>query len=138
MNKLIRRIVTTTASVAVVGTALVGTAGAASAAPLHTEPKGHVLASVLADRDGGRHDNARHDHHSRHHDRHSRGRWESWHHGKDGFWYRDSHDHRHQYRYDGHRYYRWSGGKWVVIVLKDHHRGALDGWYINRLFDAKK
>jgi hypothetical protein len=127
MNKLIRRIATTTASLAAVGVALVGTAGAASATSLPAKPVGRVAVAAPADRDGGHH----------HHD--GRGHWGNGHDGKDGYWYWDSHDRRHHYRYDGHRWFRWIDGKWV-IVLTGHHSYQVDAWhwYVNQVLDSQK
>lgn len=142
MNKLIRLIATATTSAAVAGAALVGTAGAASAAPLPTSSEQRTTTVATTDRDSERHDrdSERYDRDVKRHDRDDRNdrwRWnDRWDRGHDGYWYWSDRD-RHHYRYDGHRYFRWIEGKWIVIVLKDH-RHDVHTWNLDRIADGQK
>ncbi|MCX4510728.1 hypothetical protein OHA27_10520 [Streptomyces sp. NBC_01619] len=125
MNKLMRRIAITTISVALAGTTVVGTTGSASAAPRATAQEQRDVSTVVADRHGGRHD--------------QEGRWrwdpERWDRDQAGFWYWHGND-RHHYWFDGHRYFRWIGGEWIVFVPTGHHHGDVD-WHADQVLDSE-
>ncbi|WP_180685446.1 hypothetical protein [Streptomyces gossypiisoli] len=135
MSKLIRRVATSTVSVALAGIALVGTAGSASAEPLSTSRDRQDTGVGVTERRTADHHVAvrygeRHDRDGRRHDRNGQRRW---HQQKDdrGYWYY-SLDRRHHYRYDGHRLVRWVDGRWVVIMVTDRLHDV-DDWYFDQL-----
>ncbi|WP_431964547.1 hypothetical protein [Actinacidiphila sp. bgisy160] len=115
MNKWTRIIATSTASVALAGTALLGATGSASAAP---RPSGQDRQTVTvsstpwdrnADR-GGNNDRRWHDEITRHHYDYGHHQVQYWY-GYDGK----------LYRYDGHRLARWSHGHWVTVWQSHGH-----------------
>ncbi|SDM51041.1 hypothetical protein [Streptomyces wuyuanensis] len=148
MNKLIRLTAATTASAALAGLVLIGTAGAASAesrTAVQQERNASITVTERGDErrqdrgDGPRHDrDGRWDRDGRH-DRD--GRWDrnghgQWRHGKDGHWYWHGDDRRTYYRYDGHRFARWIDGKWVIVLLDRGH--DVDRWYFDQVLDARQ
>ncbi|MFE0633390.1 hypothetical protein ACFW3D_41495 [Streptomyces sp. NPDC058864] len=115
MNKWTRIIATSTASVALAGTALLGATGSASAAP---RPTGHdrqiaTVSSTAWDRSddrAGYNDRRWNDEITRHHYDYGHHAVQYWH-GYDGK----------LYRFDGHRLARWSHGHWVTVWLSYGH-----------------
>ncbi|MGW1882543.1 hypothetical protein [Streptomyces sp. NPDC001970] len=127
MNKLMRRMATSTASLALAGIALVGAAGSASAESLPTAQERRDAGTLITTRDGGRdvRDGKRYDRNSERRDWDGRWRWDGEKDGR-GYWY--SHDRHHHHRYDGQRFARWIDGKWV-IVLTDRRHDFDDGYF---------
>ncbi|MEU4098846.1 hypothetical protein [Streptomyces sp. NPDC026673] len=108
MNKWTRIIATSTASVALAGTALLGATGSASAAPRPAgQDRQDVTISTARDTGADRHTG---------HDLRWNGDRDRHHYGNDhyGVEYWRGHDGR-LYRYDGHRLARWDHGRWVTV-----------------------
>ncbi|MEU1619482.1 hypothetical protein ACFZAU_03515 [Streptomyces sp. NPDC008238] len=116
MNKWTRIIATSTASVALAGTALLGATGSASAAPRPTGQErqtatitGAAWGGGYGDRSGTA-DRRWNDEITRHHYDYGHHAVQYWH-GYDGK----------LYRFDGHRLARWSHGHWVTVWLSYGH-----------------
>jgi hypothetical protein len=129
MNKLTRVMAASTASAAMMGLALIGSAGAASA-DSRSDREMRTVSTSVVDRDGVRHDQD--DRPYRHHDQDDR---TPRHNEDDGSWYWHSRDGR-DYRYDGRHFALWIHGKWVTVTQPDRPYG-FDHWYFNQLWDSK-
>ncbi|GLW06432.1 hypothetical protein Misp01_15620 [Microtetraspora sp. NBRC 13810] len=116
MGKITRRVITTAATLAVAGGIVFTSGGAASAATAGetTARTAAVTAAVTV-----RH-SAWHNTDTRRWD--GRRLWIRAH--AHGDWF--SSDHGNHYRYDGHRFYRWSGGKWRVVSSDYARRHGFD------------
>lgn len=116
MNKIVKRMSTAAATLAVAGGILIAGTGAASAST-------NVRAgdSIVVTHVGDRQESA-----LRHWDGHRQ--W--YRHSGRGYWY--GADHGRKFRYDGHRFWVWSGGKWRPVSKKYALRYALyrfSGYY---------
>lgn len=141
MRRFVRRVSVAVASTAIVGGAVLGAGGSASAAT--SGPDEHGRSSVVASgHDEGRygHDEGRYGHHA---DRYGHGRGhdgergDSW----DGARGRYAHDgrqddhrdrrHENRYRWDGHRLYVRDHGRWIDVT--PFRNGRVDLWYVDQL-----
>ncbi|GAA4586929.1 hypothetical protein GCM10023194_34450 [Planotetraspora phitsanulokensis] len=100
MSKITRRLATAAATLAITGGVVFATSGAASAATVESVSHATVSAS---------HQTVRHNSNTQ---RWDGTRWWYRYNGH-GDWYSYSHGVR--YRFDGHKFYRWTGGKWKAV-----------------------
>jgi hypothetical protein len=108
--------VTTVATVAVAGGILFASENAASASVGSESHQGNVVVHQVTQSSSS-------DHRS---NDHSRGNA-----GHSGYYFTD---HGHRFRYDGHRFYQWIGGKWRAVSADyarhhgfDHKHGSSKG-----------
>lgn len=115
MNKLIRRMARSATAMTLVGAALAGAAGSASAAALPVAQEGPGLgAEAHPGQDGRR----------------------TWTHAPDGYWYWHSRDGHEHYRSDGEHFDRLVGGAWVSVLPKQGQ--GFDSWHFDQVWYLKQ
>ncbi|MFF4232413.1 hypothetical protein [Streptomyces sp. NPDC001820] len=145
MKKLMHRIATAAAAVAVTGGALVAVGGPASAAALpadrHNDPSAVVrVATERSDQSLSRTGAPRFEHRLGENGE-QYPLWDGrrdWYHEQDqrGHEYWHSSDHSRQLRYDGHRVYHWIDGRWAIVTPANELEYGFDRWHFDQLSDS--
>ncbi|MGW1544653.1 hypothetical protein ACWCPM_31285 [Streptomyces sp. NPDC002309] len=123
MKNLIKRLPVAAASLALVGGAVLGAGGTASAAPM--ESAGHDRGAYQERDDGHGVQGARY---SDDHGRDAQGTWRHDDDRRDDAWDRY---HNVQYRWDGHRLHQLVDGRWFDVTPSRH--GQVDRWYVDQV-----
>ncbi|MFD7445924.1 hypothetical protein [Streptomyces sp. NPDC059909] len=134
MKKLITRVALAAATATMTASALVAVAGPASAAALPTAQHGghHPGTAVVAvaERGGLFHIGQGWSLSDGHRE---------WHGERDGsghsYW--RSGDNGHQLRYDGHRVYHWTDGRWATVTQANEHAYDFDRWHFDQLWTIR-